>query len=258
MIAEKMGFKGVFSVTGQTYPRKFDFKVQNVLAGIAVSSHKFAVDMRLMQSMKEAEEPFGASQIGSSAMAYKRNPMKCERICALSRYVESLPANGAVTASTQWLERTLDDSANRRLVNAQAFLATDGILSLVKKVVAGIRVNEKVIAKRLEAELPFISTENILMRCVEKGGDRQELHERIRVLSMQAAENVKNGGENDLWQRMEKDEVFRQYGEVLTDRPKATDYIGRAPEQTREYVAEVKAYMNRMKASEGKKRGEER
>lgn len=258
MIAEKMGFKGVFSVTGQTYPRKFDFKVQNVLAGIAVSSHKFAVDMRLMQSMKEAEEPFGASQIGSSAMAYKRNPMKCERICALSRYVESLPANGAVTASTQWLERTLDDSANRRLVNAQAFLATDGILSLVKKVVSGIRVNEKVIAKRLEAELPFISTENILMRCVEKGGDRQELHERIRVLSMQAAENVKNGGENDLWQRMEKDEVFRQYGEVLTDRPKATDYIGRAPEQTREYVAEVKAYMNRMKASEGKKRGEER
>lgn len=240
MIAEKMGFKDVFAVTGQTYPRKFDYKVQNLLSSIAVSCHKYAVDMRLMQSMKEAEEPFGASQVGSSAMAYKRNPMKCERICALARFVESLPANGAVTASTQWFERTLDDSANRRLVNAQAFLAVDGILSLVKKVVSGTNVNVKVIQKRLMAELPFISTENILMRCVEKGGDRQELHERIRELSMQASANVKEGGENDLWNRIEKDALFARFGEVMSDLPKPEDYTGRAAEQAREYVACVR------------------
>jgi len=246
-VAEKMGFNATFAVTGQTYPRKFDFRVQSVLSGIAVSCHKFAVDMRLLQSIKELEEPFGKSQVGSSAMAYKRNPMNCERICALARYVESLSQNSAVTASTQWLERTLDDSANRRLVNSQAFLGVDAVLASTLKVVKGITVYKKVIEKHTREELPFIATENILMRCVEAGGDRQELHERIRTHSMDAVMNVKNGGENDLSERIKNDPVFARFGDAINSLDDALSFTGRASQQTEEYVAFVREMLEERK-----------
>lgn len=239
-VVAKMGFSSAFDVTGQTYPRKFDFRIQSVLSGIALSCHKFAVDMRLLQSMKEIEEPFGKSQVGSSAMAYKRNPMNCERICALSRFVMSLSSNAAVTGSTQWLERTLDDSANRRLSNAQAFLGTDAILRVVNKVINGITVYDKVIKKHTMDELPFIATENILMRCVELGGDRQELHERIRTHSMDAAMSVKNGGENDLMARIKADEVFSRFAGAIDDIADPNRYTGRAEGQTQEFVTKVR------------------
>ncbi len=239
-VVAKMGFSSAFDVTGQTYPRKFDFRIQSVLSGIALSCHKFAVDMRLLQSMKEIEEPFGKSQVGSSAMAYKRNPMNCERICALSRFVMSLSSNAAVTGSTQWLERTLDDSANRRLSNAQAFLGTDAILRVVNKVINGITVYDKVIKKHTMDELPFIATENILMRCVELGGDRQELHERIRTHSMDAAMSVKNGGENDLMARIKADEAFSRFAGAIDDIADPDRYTGRAEGQTQEFVTKVR------------------
>ncbi len=239
-VVAKMGFSSAFDVTGQTYPRKFDFRIQSVLSGIALSCHKFAVDMRLLQSMKEIEEPFGKSQVGSSAMAYKRNPMNCERICALSRFVMSLSSNAAVTGSTQWLERTLDDSANRRLSNAQAFLGTDAILRVVNKVINGITVYDKVIKKHTMDELPFIATENILMRCVELGGDRQELHERIRTHSMDAAMSVKNGGENDLMARIKADEAFSRFAGAIDDIADPNRYTGRAEGQTQEFVTKVR------------------
>ncbi|MDE7400693.1 MAG: adenylosuccinate lyase, partial [Clostridia bacterium] len=198
-VVNKLGYDKVYGVTGQTYPRKFDYNVLCVLSQIAQSAYKFSNDIRILQNMKEIEEPFEKSQIGSSAMAYKRNPMRSERIGSLARFVVSLPMNSAITASTQWFERTLDDSANRRIVNAQAFLALDGILNIYMNVSENLVVYDKVIAKHIAAELPFMATENIMMECVKAGGNRQELHEKIRVLSMEAGKNVKvNGLENNL------------------------------------------------------------
>ncbi len=240
-VVKKLGYENVFGVTGQTYPRKFDYNVLCVLSQIAQSAYKFSNDIRILQSMKEVEEPFEKSQIGSSAMAYKRNPMRSERISSLSRYVISLPVNCAVTAGSQWLERTLDDSANRRIVNAQAFLAIDGILNIYMNVTQGLVVYENVISKHIQAELPFMATENILMECVKSGGNRQELHERIRVLSMQASENVKkNGKENNLIDLIKRDNMFAAVREKLDDILDTKKFIGRAPEQVVEFIgAEV-------------------
>ena len=227
-VVERLGFRKVYGVTGQTYPRKFDYNVLCVLSQIAQSAYKFSNDIRLLQSMKEVEEPFESTQIGSSAMAYKRNPMRCERMGSLCRYLISLPVNSAVTASTQWFERTLDDSANRRIVIAQAFLTVDAILV----------VYEKVIARHIGEELPFMATENILMECVKAGGDRQALHERIRRLSQEAGRQVKQEGkENNLLSLIEGDEMFAavhgRLGEILD----VKRFIGRAPEQTEEFIA---------------------
>ena len=233
----KMGYEKVYGVTGQTYPRKFDYNVLCVLSQIAQSAYKFSNDIRLLQNMKEIEEPFEKNQIGSSAMAYKRNPMRCERIGSLARYVLSLPVNSAVTASTQWLERTLDDSANRRIVNAQAFLGVDAILNIYMNVAENLVVYDKVIAKHIRAELPFMATENIIMECVKAGGSRQELHERIRVLSMQAGKNVKEeGGENNLLELILKDEMFRPVWDKMDEIIDADKFIGRAPSQTVEFI----------------------
>ena len=236
-VVAKLGYENVYGVTGQTYPRKFDYNVLCVLSQIAQSAYKFSNDIRLLQSMKEVEEPFEKKQIGSSAMAYKRNPMRTERIGALARYVISLPTNSAITASTQWFERTLDDSANRRIVNAQAFLSVDAILNIYMNVADNLVVYDKVIEKHIRAELPFMATENIMMECVKAGGDRQELHERIRVLSMEAGKTVKvEGGENNLIALIQKDEMFKpvwnQLGEILD----AKKFIGRAPNQTVEFI----------------------
>ena len=236
-VVEKMGYEKVYGVTGQTYPRKFDYNVLCVLSQIAQSAYKFSNDIRLLQNMKEIEEPFEKNQIGSSAMAYKRNPMRCERIGSLARYVLSLPVNSAVTASTQWLERTLDDSANRRIVNAQAFLGVDAILNIYMNVAENLVVYDKVIAKHIRAELPFMATENIIMECVKAGGSRQELHERIRVLSMQAGKNVKEeGGENNLIELILKDEMFRPVWDKMDEIIDADKFIGRAPSQTVEFI----------------------
>lgn len=236
-VVEKMGYEKVYGVTGQTYPRKFDYNVLCVLSQIAQSAYKFSNDIRILQSMKEIEEPFEKSQIGSSAMAYKRNPMRCERIGSLARYVVSLPLNSAITSSTQWLERTLDDSANRRIVNAQAFLAVDAILNIYMNVSENLVVYEKVIAKHIKAELPFMATENIMMECVKAGGNRQALHERIRVLSMEAGKKVKEeGGENNLIELIEKDEMFRAVWNRMDEILDAKKFIGRAPSQTVEFI----------------------
>ena len=236
-VVEKMGYEKVYGVTGQTYPRKFDYNVLCVLSQIAQSAYKFSNDIRLLQNMKEIEEPFEKNQIGSSAMAYKRNPMRCERIGSLARYVLSLPVNSAVTASTQWLERTLDDSANRRIVNAQAFLGVDAILNIYMNVAENLVVYDKVIAKHIRAELPFMATENIIMECVKAGGSRQELHERIRVLSMQAGKNVKEEGrENNLLELILKDEMFRPVWDKMDEIIDADKFIGRAPSQTVEFI----------------------
>lgn len=236
-VVEKLGFNKVYGVTGQTYPRKFDYNTLCVLSQIAQSAYKFSNDIRILQNMKEIEEPFEKSQIGSSAMAYKRNPMRCERMGSLARFVISLPANSAITASTQWFERTLDDSANRRIVNAQAFLALDGILNIYMNVCENLVVYDKVIAKHIAAELPFMATENIIMECVKAGGDRQELHERIRVLSMQAGKNVKeNGMDNNLIELIKADKTFKavhnKMDEILDERK----FIGRAPSQVVEFI----------------------
>ena len=236
-IAEKMGFRGCFEVSGQTYPRKLDSRVLAVLCGIAQSAAKFSNDIRLLQHLKEIEEPFEKNQIGSSAMAYKRNPMRCERIAALSRYVIINSLNPCVTASTQWLERTLDDSANRRLCIPEAFLATDGILNLYANVAGGLVVYPKVIRKHLENELPFLATENILMDAVRRGGDRQKLHERIRVHSMAAAKAVKEEGKNnDLLDRIASDPSFGVRREDLDRVLSPENYVGLAPRQTAEYL----------------------
>lgn len=236
-VVRKMGYEKVYGVTGQTYPRKFDYNVLCVLSQIAQSAYKFSNDIRLLQNMKEIEEPFEKNQIGSSAMAYKRNPMRCERIGSLARYVLSLPVNSAVTSSTQWLERTLDDSANRRIVNAQAFLAVDAILNIYMNVAENLVVYEKVIAKHIRAELPFMATENIMMECVKAGGNRQELHERIRVLSMEAGKKVKEeGGENDLLDRIRGDDMFKAVHDRLDEILDANKFIGRAPSQTVEFI----------------------
>ncbi len=240
MIAEKMGFKKCFPVSGQTYSRKLDMKVCNVLSGIAASAHKFSNDIRLLQHLKEIEEPFEKKQIGSSAMAYKRNPMRSERIAALSRYVMIDALNPAITSATQWFERTLDDSANKRLSIPEAFLAIDGILDLYLNVVDGLVVYPKVIEKRLMSELPFMATENIMMDAVKKGGDRQELHERIRVLSMEAGMNVKQKGlENNLLELIAADESFNMTLEELQETMEMMNYVGRSPEQVDEFLGEV-------------------
>ena len=239
-IAEKMGFAGCYEVSGQTYSRKVDTRVLNVLGGIAASAHKFSNDIRLLQHLKEIEEPFEKNQIGSSAMAYKRNPMRSERIASLSRYVMVDCMNPAITSATQWFERTLDDSANKRLSIPEAFLAVDGILTLYLNVVDGLVVYPKVIEKHLMAELPFMATENIMMDAVKAGGDRQELHERIRTLSMEAGRNVKEKGlENNLLELIAADPAFHMSLEELQKSMDPAKYTGRAKEQTEEYIEEV-------------------
>jgi len=238
MIAEKMGFEKCFAVSGQTYPRKLDSMIMSTLSGIAQSAAKFSNDIRLLQHLKEIEEPFEKNQIGSSAMAYKRNPMRSERIAALARYVIADSLNPAITASTQWFERTLDDSANKRISIAEGFLAVDGILSLVINIADGLVVNTAVIERNLKRELPFMATENIMMDCVKKGGDRQELHERIRVHSMEAGRRIKQGdGENDLLDRIASDPVFGVTLEELESMLEPRRYVGRAPEQTAEFLS---------------------
>lgn len=237
-VVKKLGYDKVYGVTGQTYPRKFDYNVLCVLSQIAQSAYKFSNDVRILQNMKEVEEPFEKSQIGSSAMAYKRNPMRSERMGSLCRYMLSLPMNAAVTASTQWFERTLDDSANRRIVNAQAFLTVDAILTVYMNVAENLVVYEKVIAKHLAQELPFMATENIMMECVKAGGNRQELHERIRVLSMEAGRNMKQeGGENNLIELIKADPMFAAAHDKLDEILDAKNFVGRAPQQTEEFIA---------------------
>ena len=239
-IAERMGFDGCYPVSGQTYSRKVDSRVLNVLSGIAQSAHKFSNDIRLLQHMKEVEEPFEKHQIGSSAMAYKRNPMRSERMASLANYVMSDAMNPAITAATQWFERTLDDSANKRISVSEAFLATDGILELYMNVSKGLVVYPKVIEAHLMAELPFMATENIMMDAVKAGGDRQELHERIRVHSMAAGKVVKEEGKpNDLLDRIAADPAFNVTREDLDRVMKPENYVGRAPQQTEEYLRDV-------------------
>ena len=240
MIAEKMGFSACYPVSGQTYSRKVDTRVLNVLAGIAQSAHKFSNDIRLLQHLKEVEEPFEKNQIGSSAMAYKRNPMRSERIASLANYVMSDMMNPMLVASTQWFERTLDDSANKRLSIPEGFLAVDGILDLYLNVVDGLVVYPKVIEKHLMAELPFMATENIMMDAVKAGGDRQELHERIRQLSMEAGKNVKEqGGDNNLLELIAADPAFGLSLEDLKKAMEPSRYVGRAPRQVEEFLEEV-------------------
>ena len=236
-VVEKLGYEKVYGVTGQTYPRKFDYNVLCVLSQIAQSAYKFSNDIRILQNMKEIEEPFEKSQIGSSAMAYKRNPMRSERIGSLARFVISLPMNCAITAGTQWFERTLDDSANRRIVIAQAFLAMDGILNIYMNVAENLVVYDKVISKHIAAELPFMATENIMMECVKAGGNRQELHERIRVLSMEAGKNVKvEGKDNNLIDLIKNDSYFADVHAKLDEILDAKKFIGRAPSQVAEFI----------------------
>ncbi len=238
-VVEKLGYSKVYGVTGQTYPRKFDYNVLCVLSQVAQSCYRFSNDIRLLQHMKEVEEPFEKHQIGSSAMAYKRNPMRSERMGSIARYVLSLPINAAVTASTQWFERTLDDSANKRIVIAQAFLSVDAILNLYLNISENLVVYEKVIKKHIDAELPFMATENIMMECVKAGGNRQELHERIRVLSMEASRNVKaEGKENNLIDLIRSDELFKAVRDRLDGILDAKNFIGRSPEQVEKFISE--------------------
>ena len=240
MIAEKMGFRECYPVSGQTYSRKVDTRVANVLAGIAASAHKMSNDIRLLQHLKEVEEPFEKGQIGSSAMAYKRNPMRSERISSLSRYVMIDALNPAITSATQWFERTLDDSANKRLSIPEGFLAVDGILDLCLNVVDGLVVYPKVIEKRLMSELPFMATENIMMDAVKAGGDRQELHEKIRTLSMEAGKNVKvEGKENNLLELIAADPAFNMTLEELRKTMEPSKYIGRSKEQVEAFLSVV-------------------
>ena len=238
IVAQKMGFDSTYAVTGQTYPRKVDAQIIDVLGGIAASAHKAATDLRLLQHRKEIEEPFEKSQVGSSAMAYKRNPMRSERICALARFAMGLQTSASQTLATQWMERTLDDSAIRRLVLPQAFLAIDAILKLYQNVTEGLVVYPRVISKRLAEELPFMATEEILMEGVRRGGDRQVLHEKIRSHSQDAARVVKEqGGENDLLHRLSSDDSFAKIDfDSLLD---ASRFVGRAPEQVEAFIAEV-------------------
>ena len=240
MIAKKMGFEACYPVSGQTYSRKVDTRVVNVLAGIAASAHKFSNDIRLLQHLKEVEEPFEKTQIGSSAMAYKRNPMRSERIASLSRYVMIDALNPAITSATQWFERTLDDSANKRLSVPEGFLAIDGILDLCLNVVDGLVVYPKVIEKRLMSELPFMATENIMMDAVKAGGDRQELHERIRELSMEAGKNVKEKGlDNNLLELIASDDAFNLSLEDLQKTMDPSKYVGRSKEQVEAFLKNV-------------------
>ncbi len=239
-IAEKMGFESVYAVSGQTYSRKVDYYVLSVLSGIAQSAYKFSNDMRLLSHLKEFDEPFEEKQIGSSAMAYKRNPMRSERIASLARYVITDALNPALTASAQWFERTLDDSANKRISIPEAFLGVDAILSLYINIISGLTVYPKMIEKHLMEELPFMATENILMHCVKKGGDRQKLHEAIRKHSVEAARQIKhNGSENDLIRRISEDPVFNITESELNALISAKNFTGRAKEQTEEFLYTV-------------------
>ena len=238
-IAEKMGFEECYPISGQTYSRKIDTKVMNVLAGIGASAYKFSNDLRLLQHLHEIEEPFESQQIGSSAMAYKRNPMRSERIASLSRFLITDSFNSYLNSSSQWFERTLDDSANRRITIPEGFLAADGILSLCMNVSSGLTVNEKAIQNHLNEQMPFMLTENILMEAVKKGGDRQKLHEKIRVYSLAAAEKVKQGDKNDLLETIAVDPDFAVSFEELRDIVSADKYIGRADKQTEEYLKTV-------------------
>ena len=238
-IAEKMGFDACYPVSGQTYSRKVDARVLNVLSGIAMSAHKFSNDIRLLQHLKEIEEPFEKNQIGSSAMAYKRNPMRSERIASLADYVMTDALNPAIVASTQWFERTLDDSANKRLSVPEGFLAIDGILDLYLNVVDGLVVYDKVIEQHFMKEIPFMATENIMMDAVKKGGNRQELHEKIRTYSMQAGEQVKvHGRENNLVELIAADPAFSMSEEEIRALLKPINFVGRAPQQTEEFISE--------------------
>lgn len=238
-VTERLGFRDAFPITGQTYPRKLDSLVLNVLSGIAQSAHKFSSDIRLLQSVGELEEPFEAEQVGSSAMAYKRNPMRCERMAGLARYVMTAALNAPLTAATQWFERTLDDSSNRRLVIPEAFLATDAILRLYLNVVRGLQVYPAVLARRVQQELPFMATEALLMAGVKAGGDRQALHECIRIHAMAAAQAVKEGGDNDLIARIAADPAFAALKDQLTTLLAPERFIGRAPQQVEEYLTTV-------------------
>ncbi|HIT27459.1 MAG TPA: adenylosuccinate lyase [Candidatus Ornithoclostridium excrementipullorum] len=239
LVVSEMGYDKYYAVTGQTYPRKFDYNVLCVLSQIAQSCYRFSNDIRLLQHMKEVEEPFEKTQIGSSAMAYKRNPMRSERIGSIARYVISLPTNCAVTAATQWFERTLDDSANKRIVIAQAFLSVDAILNLYLNVSENLVVYDKVIKKHIDAELPFMATENIMMECVKAGGNRQELHERIRVLSMEASRNVKaEGKDNNLIELIKGDPMFAAVHDRLDGILDAKNFIGRSAAQVEEFISE--------------------
>ena len=239
-VAAEMGFRRVVAVSGQTYTRKIDYFVLSALSGIAQSAAKMATDIRLLANLREVEEPFGKKQIGSSAMAYKRNPMRSERVCSLARYVMNLPGNAAMTEATQWFERTLDDSANRRIVLPEAFLATDVILSLLINITDGIQLWPKVIERRIQSELPFMATENLLMAAVKKGGDRQALHEVIRTHSMAAARRVKEEGrDNDLLDRLRNDEAFAAIRDDFDSLLDPATFIGRAPKQVEELLDEV-------------------
>lgn len=241
LVAKKMGFREIFTIAGQTYTRKQDCHVVYALANLASSAHKFATDLRLLAGLKEVEEPFEEKQVGSSAMPYKRNPMLCERICALSRFLLSLAQNPAYTHAVQWLERSLDDSANRRLVLAEGFLAADAILELLIKVTGGIVVNKEIIRNRVMEELPFIAAENILMAAVKKGGDRQQLHERLRVHSREAAENIKvHGRKNDLLDRVGQDPAFSLSRKELDQILNVDRFVGRAPKQVAEFLDTLK------------------
>ena len=238
-VVRKMGYDKAYAVSGQTYTRKFDYNVLSMLSQIAQSAYKFSCDIRILQNMKEMEEPFEKNQIGSSAMAYKRNPMRSERLGALARYVLSLPINEAITASTQWFERTLDDSANKRITIPQAFLALDGVLNLYLNIAENMVVYEKVIEKHIRAELPFMATEVILMECVKAGGNRQELHELIRQHSMDASRVVKmEGRDNDLIERIRKDHNFDAINGKIDAILDAKNFIGRAPQQVDEFLEE--------------------
>jgi len=238
-VLEKLGFEYAYPVTGQTYPRKLDSRVLNLLSSIAQSSYKFGNDLRLLQSLKELEEPFGEKQIGSSAMAYKRNPMKSERMCSLARYVIVNALNAPVTASSQWLERTLDDSANRRIVIAECFLAVDAILSIYINIAGGLAVYPKVIERRIREELPFMATEYILMEAVKRGGDRQELHEKIRQYSMESVKRVKTRGEdNNLLELIVNDPDFKLSREEINRIMDPLNFVGRAPKQVEEFISE--------------------
>ena len=249
LVAKKMGFSKSYGVTGQTYPRKLDSIVLNTLSEVAQSAYKFSNDLRLLQNLKEVEEPFEKNQIGSSAMAYKRNPMRSERISALARYVIVNSLNPAITAGTQWFERTLDDSANKRLSVAEGFLALDGVLNLYINIAENMVVYDKVIASHVMNELPFMATENIMMASVKKGGDRQELHERVRVHSMAAAQRVKGEGlDNDLIERIINDPTFNLSREEIESIINPTDFVGRAPSQVVEFIDEyVNPYLEKYK-----------
>lgn len=239
MIAEECGFDSMFAVAGQTYPRKYDSRILNVLSSIAQSAYRFANDMRLLQHLRQVEEPFEKDQVGSSAMAYKRNPMRCERICSLSRYIIADALNAPMTASTQWFERTLDDSANRRISLPEGFLACDAVLRLMRNVTNGLHVNEKIVEKTVLEYIPFIATENLLMSAVKKGGDRQELHEVIRRNSMEATARMKEGYSCDLLDRLANDPEFPLDHEEIKAVLNPLDFVGRSPKQVEEFIASI-------------------